>query len=180
MSPYTYLITDLTNGKRYYGVRHCKGCDPSELGISYLSSSLVVKAEIKKKGIENFKFEVRQKFETKEQALLWEEKFLTRIDAANRDDWYNRHNGGVTFRNDGHSEETKRKIALKAQGRVRSMESRMNQSLAMRGKPKSKEHIEKVANAHRGMKRSLETRQKISAARRGQSLKRKETHASTL
>lgn len=46
---------------------------------------------------ENFLFEVRKTFESKEKAIEWEYKFLTRIDAARSPLWFNRYNGNRKF-----------------------------------------------------------------------------------
>jgi hypothetical protein len=41
-TPYVYLLKDLETGKRYFGCRFAVGCDPSDLGVSYFTSSSTV------------------------------------------------------------------------------------------------------------------------------------------
>jgi len=41
--PYTYLIGWTSTNKYYYGVRFAKNCNPSELFITYFTSSKHVK-----------------------------------------------------------------------------------------------------------------------------------------
>lgn len=41
-SAYVYRLTDKQTGKRYIGARYAKGCNPSELGRTYFTSSGVV------------------------------------------------------------------------------------------------------------------------------------------
>lgn len=90
--PYTYVITHLPSGKRYYGVRHGTGCHPSDLWVKYFTSSKVVKKLIEKDGKDVFRAEVRQTFASKDEAVKWETKFITRtqIWRPDRQDWLNR------------------------------------------------------------------------------------------
>lgn len=95
--PYTYHLYHIPTEKHYYGSRYAKGATPSELGVSYFSSSKEVHALIEKYGKESFVYTVRQHFETPEEALLWETKLLNRIDAKNNPNWINQHNGDGKF-----------------------------------------------------------------------------------
>ena len=112
--PYTYLITQKSTGIRYYGVKFAKNCNPSDLGITYFSSSKVLNKLILEQGKENFTFEVRKLFNDKIKAINWEIRFLTRIKAAQSPLWFNKSNGGSSrfFRKIGYkcSEETKQKM----------------------------------------------------------------------
>ena len=128
MKPFTYVVTHRASGRRYYGVRHWRRADPSELGTTYFTSSKTVKKLIKEEGVDAFTFEVRKVFDSAEKALSWEQRFLTKIDAARNPNWFNKHNGGRKFHNTGHSEETKRKLSERG-----------------RGRPKSEEHKRKIA-----------------------------------
>ena len=92
---YTYIITYLPNNTKYYGVQYHKNANPEDLGISYFSSSKTVKALIKECGIEYFQFEIRKIFESKDEAIRWERRFLTKINAAKSPLWFNLSNGGA-------------------------------------------------------------------------------------
>jgi hypothetical protein len=123
--PFAYVITQISTGIRYYGIKFAQGCQPKDLGVTYFSSSSIVNKLIKEEGLENFKFEVRKIFKTREEAIRWEVKFLTKINAAKSSMWFNRHNGTLSFyRSIGYkcSEETKQKMR----------------------KPKSEEHRKKL------------------------------------
>jgi hypothetical protein len=63
----------------YYGVRKSSNFD---LGITYFSSSKLVKRMIKEDGLECFEFKQRRRFESYEEARLHESKILKRINAV--------------------------------------------------------------------------------------------------
>jgi len=108
--PFTYVVTHISSGIRYYGVRFAKNCHPDDLGKSYLSSSDILREKIISEGTDNFKFEVRKTFNTAEEACRWENKFLMRVKAAQSPLWFNRSNGAKSFYNKVVSEETKEKM----------------------------------------------------------------------
>lgn len=88
-TPYTYCITHVPSGKRYYGVRWAKNCDPSELWVTYFTSSKVIKSLIEQDGAESFTYSVRKVFTTIEKALLWEQTVLYRLHVIQNDNWLN-------------------------------------------------------------------------------------------
>jgi hypothetical protein len=114
MQCYTYLITHVPSGQRYYGSQYGKNADPSTLWTpgGYFTSSKVVQKLIEQDGVDSFTAEVRRLFDTPTEAIQWESKVLTRLSAARSDKWLNRSNGKGKFYNNGlHSEETKRKMS---------------------------------------------------------------------
>ena len=158
--PFTYIISHVTKKVHYYGVRFCRGCHPSELGVTYFSSSKALKRRIKKYGIQEFKFEVRKVFDSVEKALEWETRFLKKVNAAASINWLNMHNGDGKFLNKGGyklSEETKNRMR----------------------KPKSDSHKKALSNNHARLSgenhprygttfsHTEETKEKISKARKG-------------
>jgi hypothetical protein len=88
--PYTYIIKCIPENCFYYGVRYAKNCSPSDFWKTYFTSSKTVKEKIKLYGKESFIFEIRKVFSTKEQAILWETKVLTRLQVLKRNDFYNK------------------------------------------------------------------------------------------
>lgn len=120
MKPFTYLLTHKISGKQYYGVKCCKNADPSMLWVSYFSSSKIVKGIIAEEGTDVFIAEVRRVFKTREEALRWEHRLLTRVGAAKSPHWYNRSNGGKTFVCTGHSGKTRKLLSEKMTGRTLS------------------------------------------------------------
>ena len=79
MQAYTYSIRHLLTNKIYYGVRKSTTVD---IGTTYFSSSKLVKQMLQEEPIENFKFKVRKKFLSYEEARLHETKVLSRIKAV--------------------------------------------------------------------------------------------------
>lgn len=79
MTPYTYLIRHNPSGKVYYGCRYAKGCKPSELWVSYFTSSKVVRSLIQSDGKSSFSCEVRRTFDSIEECRNWEHRVLKRM-----------------------------------------------------------------------------------------------------
>lgn len=86
--PYTYLVGWSTLDRWYYGVRFRPGCNPDDLWIKYFTSSKRVKLFREIHG-EPDVVQVRQTFETAEEALVWEEKVLKRLKVLKDDRWLN-------------------------------------------------------------------------------------------
>lgn len=144
MYHYTYLITNLINNKIYYGVRSCE-CNPEE-DTKYMGSGYAMKSAIMKYGIENFKKQVDEIFETRDKANLHEAKIVD-------EDWVNDKNN-YNLRGGG-------------QGGIPSIESRERMRIAQLGKKRSTESIRKMIESNTGQKRSKETREKMSKAQLG-------------
>jgi group I intron endonuclease len=185
MQPYTYYLYHKPTGKHYYGVRTAKDCHPDELWKTYFSTSKIVKSLREQHGDDSFEYEVRKLFETSEDALSWETKFLTRIDAASKDEWLNRHNGGKNFCTTGipswivgktHSERTRKKISEKRKSYV-------GEKHPMYGKTHSEESKQKMAinrekklgkdNHFYGKQHSAELKKYISELNKGRPSPRK-------
>lgn len=77
--PYTYLITHISTGLKYYGVRYAKNSQPDDLWTTYFTSSRQIKRMIAESGKEAFVAEVRKIFDTAEQAIAWETRVLIRL-----------------------------------------------------------------------------------------------------
>ena len=77
--PYTYRVKFIPTGEYYYGVRYSKNCKPSDLWVTYFTSSNKVMKLINEHGKESFDIEVRRIFDTKEQAIQWEERVTRRV-----------------------------------------------------------------------------------------------------
>ena len=150
-TPFTYLLKFKLTGQLYYGVRFAKKCNPSELWTTYFSSSKVIKNLIAEYGQDAFDIEIRKTFETKDQAVLWESRVLTKINAATNSNWLNKSNGDSKFRACGEfTESHKQKISEALSGRV--LPDEVKQKLKGRKSPK----------AMLGKKHSAETKQKMS------------------
>lgn len=124
-TPFTYIITFLPTGQRYYGVRTKRGCHPNDLWFLYFTSSKTIHKLIEKYGKDSFKFEIRKTFNNSKSAILWEHRVLSRIDAAKNPNWLNQNNGDRKFHPKlQHDEITKSKIGAKHKGKKMSEEAK--------------------------------------------------------
>lgn len=89
--PFTYYLFHRPTGRKYYGVRYAKNCHPRDLWTTYFSSSSRIKALIQEHGEASFDVEVRKTFETKDEAMRWENRVLQRLKVVTRSDWLNCH-----------------------------------------------------------------------------------------
>lgn len=89
MKPYTYLIGWKNQNKYYYGVRYAKQCHPSELMITYFTSSQAVSNMIKQHGTPDV-IQVRKTFNDVEDARAWEHKVLRRLRVVESEQWLNK------------------------------------------------------------------------------------------
>ena len=93
--PYTYVIGWTRLNKYYYGVRYAKKCNPSDLWVSYFTSSKFVKRLREKEGEPDIK-QIRKIFTDTKSAILWEAKVLRRLDVLSKDNWLNQNIAGAT------------------------------------------------------------------------------------
>lgn len=89
MQHYIYRIINLLNNREYIGVRS----HPFPEKDSYMSSSLILKKEIKKIGVKNFKKEILEYFNTREEANLREIELVNYLYVINPNT-YNQRTGG--------------------------------------------------------------------------------------
>jgi hypothetical protein len=82
-----YLVTNLINNKKYIGIDSLN-CP------YYLGSGVFIKKSIKKYGRENFKKEILQFCETKEELLECERYWINFFNAVNDKNFYNMREGG--------------------------------------------------------------------------------------
>lgn len=153
--PYTYLIGWSTLNLWYYGVefKNCtKGvANPRNLWSTYFTSSKTIH-EMRVIYGEPDVIKIRKIFTTREQAVAWEKKVLSRLQVLKDPKWINSNVGGaVTL-----SQAARKIIADKNRGKIKhSVEERAKRSIATRER-----------NLRRGG-HTEETKAKISAARKG-------------
>lgn len=136
--PYTYLIGWPDKNAWYYGVRFARGAEPSELMVTYRTSSKYVHQFIEENGLPSH-VEIRRIFETAESARLWENKVLRRLRVVIRTDFLNKTDN--------------KSISLEA-----ALKAKRNRN------PKTEEHKRKLAAVNKGKKLSEATKQKISTS----------------
>ena len=175
MNPYTYLIKHRPTGKVYYGFRCANKVEPHEdLWKHYFTSSPGVQKLMEETGADSFDTEIRQVFETKEQAVAWETRVLHRCKVLHDDRWLNQNVAGYIIP----TEESNKKISDFHRDKPKSIEHKEKIRLSNLGKNKGKiatiEHRQKNSVAHRGKKNGMfgkgctpERAAKIGAANKG-------------
>jgi len=106
--PYTYKLIFKPTNQYYYGVRWAKGCHPTDLFVSYFTSSKHINKLIKEYGVDSFIIKVTKTFNNKTDAVNHEKAVLTRVNAAVNGKFINKANnmpnysrkGLITIHND--------------------------------------------------------------------------------
>ena len=178
-----YKTTNLVNGKYYYGIHSTENINDSYLG----SGTLIVKA-IKKHGKENFKREILNVFESRDEALIAEHAIVDPDDENS----YNVDVGGngvgdVDFR----SEKVKHNISAGRMGmkfekehckniskatikvmKNQEVRDKISKSLVehFKASPPSKELVRRRQETRAGYRHSEETKAKMSASQIGKTI----------
>lgn len=166
-SPYTYYIAWSNINKHYYGVRYAKGCMPTDLWVSYFTSSKEVKKYRDTYG-EPDVIEVRKIFKDAYSAKRWESKVLRRLHVLKSDAWLNANISGEQFIIEKHSEETKRKMS--ANNASRRPEARAALSERQKGSNNSfygRKHSEATKNKMRKSLEGIKRSEEFKESRRG-------------
>jgi len=146
---YVYITTNLLNGKQYIGDRSCT-CNPEK--DTYIGSGRPAFYNAKiKYGKENFKKEILEFFDTKEDAFNAQEKYIKKYNTLIPNGYNISPKGGHGVK-DCWSEESKQKIKG-----FRNKEIRIKISNSLKNKP----------HKHIGVTRTEETRKKISLKKLG-------------
>lgn len=175
MKPYTYLIGWSKHNKYYYGVRYAQNCHPSDLWVTYFTSSKHVKKFREEYGEPNIR-EIRKIFETELQARNWEHKVIVRLDLVNDSRYLNKSDNVHYLCSGPKSKETVEKMRQAQLGKRHTIESRQKMSKSKKGctpwnKGKtgmySDETIKKMKTVGLGRKQSEESKRKKSEALKG-------------
>lgn len=145
MYGYIYLTTNLINHKKYIG-RHKSGTFTE----NYKGSGKLLWLAIRKYGWENFKVELLEECDTEEDLNRAEAMWIAKSNAIYSDEYYNLARGGKCVAGayphpmlgKHHSDETKRKMSEKAQGRVGDLNH-------FYGKKHSEDSKRKMSAAHK-------------------------------
>ena len=144
-APYTYYLRWSDLGLQYYGVKYGKKAYPHLFWKKYFSSSKKVKALLTS-GHWPDVVRVHKTFTTKKDAVIYEHKFLVKVDAANKNGWLNLHpgysspNDFVRFFNKAH----RKKLSIAAgrrKGETRSEEAKLRMSAAAKKRWQTKPRI---------------------------------------
>ncbi len=168
MKGYIYIITNTITGKQYVGSRMYKG-EPLD-DKKYMGSSLYLREDYKKYGIEKFKKEIVETYYDKKELIDGESNYILKFGTL-YPEGYNRmipnrfpnfHTGGIKM-----SEETKKKIGEGNKGKIRSKESKEKIRKTLIGNTRSL-----------GKKRSEEFKRKIKDTLSGRTFS--ESHKNNL
>lgn len=170
---YIYQITNLVNGKVYVGVHKTKNLDDG-----YMGSGKIIRRAILKHGIENFKKDILEFFDTPERMYSREKEIVTEEFLA-RSDVYNLRRGGTggfdyinkinptPFKGRTHSDSTKQLLREINTGRKLSAEhkEKISQNNWSKSNPeRQREHARLIASKRI---RTEEEKNKISASLKG-------------
>lgn len=154
----------------YYGVRFAAEAKPSDLWVTYFTSSKKVKMFRKQHG-EPDVIEIRQIFQEPEKARLWESKVLQKMDAVKSKKWLNQTDNTHKFYHEGprgeFSAEHRKKISDAQLGRKLTKEHIKKLHDGRRGSKNSQQHKESIRQYHTGRTHSEATKLKMSETRQG-------------
>lgn len=183
MFGYIYKTTNLINDKIYVGQHKKKFFDKN-----YYGSGSILNKSIKTYGIENFKCEIVDSAETKEELNKKEIYWIDKLNSRNRKIGYNIRKGGELGSTFNHTKEAKEKISLhnakywygksrskitnlkiskKLKNRKRSKESILKQINTNKNRTLSEKEIQQRKNIHLGKKVNNQTKIKISLSLKG-------------
>lgn len=167
---FIYLTTNLKNGKQYIGDHSTDRIFDNYLGSGrpYFQNAL------KEYGRENFKREILEFFETKEEAFKAQERYIVECNTLVPNGYNISPTGGHNTRGCW-SEESKKKMADLKRGKKLSEETKKKISKSSKGKKLSEETILKMSSSHKGLKVLNETKEKISKGMKGVHLGKKLT-----
>lgn len=173
-----YRITNLINGKTYIGQHKYKDT-PYD---SYMGSGILIKAAIKKYGIDNFiKDIIVAGIEDKETISKLEIKYIAYERSNNGNGCYNLAAGGEGCgelnKGKHHLEETKQKMSEAHKNKPHSEEWNRKVAKANKGKHRSEETRKKLSESHKNHLVSEETRKKMSKRMRGNQYNKRKLHS---
>lgn len=155
---YFYKITNLINGKYYYGIH-----STNNLEDEYMGSGNLIKAAIKKYGKENFKKEIIADYLTSNEVIN-HEKIVVTQELVDADECYNLKCGGIGLLGFRHSNETKEKIS---QGHIGFKHSELTKMII------SEKNTGKTVGELNGMFNKNFTEEELDVRRFAQQNKRK-------
>ena len=148
-TPYTYLIGWSEHQKFYYGVRYAKKANPSELWVSYFTSSPIVKRFVKEHGQPDI-VQVRKVFTDRITAITWEQKVLRKVNIKNNEKWLNGNLAGAIFKNLDHMRGKQGHMAGKThsdEAKEKMRQAKLGKSSWNKGVKLSDNHKEKLSKA---------------------------------
>lgn len=159
---YTYLLYWSSHQRYYYGVRYANNAHPSDLFVTYFTSSKHVKTFISEHGRPDI-IQVRKTFSTKDAAREWETRVLNRMDVLHDPRALNKTNNRA-FRSESRTPEHQAKLNAALKGR----------KSPFKGKTHTDEKRAQISASRKGQKTSRvyaplseETKKKLSDSKKG-------------
>jgi len=165
---YFYKITNLVNGKYYYGIHSTNNLEDGYIG----SGSTLLKA-IKKYGRKNFIKEIISDYPTRKEASE-HEKVVVNMELVRLEECYNLKTGGYNECVMLVSEETKKKHRERLRSK-HTLESKSKISESSKGKKHSTVSILKMQSSKKLM--SIETKIKIGESKKGNTYRKGVLHS---
>ena len=164
---FVYITTNLINGKQYVGDHSCNNLDKDD----YIGSGRpYFKNAVNEHGFKNFKREILEFFETKEEAFIAQEKYILQFNTLVPNGYNISPKGGHLFKG-SMAESTKRKIGdankISLKGKILSEETRKKVSESNKGKPAWNKGLPAWNKGKKMQALSEETKEKISAYQKG-------------
>lgn len=133
--PYFYIIQEKSTGIYYAGIKYSKPDSSNFMTESgYKTTSKIIKKLIKENGLESFKTLKIKHFNTKDEVIDYEGRFLKKIKASTNPRFYNMTEGGPEFYNKGGyslSEATKKRMS-----KPKSEQTKRKMSESFKKRPK--------------------------------------------
>lgn len=153
--PYTYLIGWSKLNKFYYGVRYAKNCNPSDLWITYFTSSKHVKYHRELFGDPDI-IQIRRKFSSPEKAKAWEEKVLRKLNVITDKRFLNKNVNGKFLKS---GPQTKDHIQKRIKSTIETKRKKGSFKL-------SEEHKRNISNSTKGVSKPFREEHKKSIQKR--------------
>jgi tRNA U34 5-carboxymethylaminomethyl modifying enzyme MnmG/GidA len=169
---YVYLTINIINKKLYVGEHSTNNLNDKYIG----SGRPLLNSAFKKYGKRNFKKEILEYFNTKEEAFNAQEKYIKQYNTLCPNGYNISPKGGLGII-ECFSEETKKKMSEAHKGKKLSKEHKLKISLSSKGikkNPHSESTKQKIINSLKqnayiqNHKHSKETKKKMSMAHQGQ------------
>lgn len=164
---FVYITTNLINGKQYIGDHSTNVMDDGYMG----SGKMLVYA-IKKYGKQNFKCEILENFNTKQEASIAQENYINEYNTIIPRGYNISPKGGHQFVA-SISIETKKKMSLAKKGKSLTETHIKNRTIAQKGKKRTTTTCINISNALKGKKLSEEHKQKLREKKLSQKTKEK-------
>lgn len=155
--PYVYAVVWSEHNVAYVGVRHAKGCHPSDLWTRYFTSSKYV-AEFRKKHGEPDRVEIIDMFLTAAEAVAAETDIITTFELHRNPLFLNKQCSGQIIMDEDVRSRIKETWTDERRARKRSQ---------MLGQKRTPETLAKISATRTGQKNSEESNMKRSATLTG-------------